>query len=167
MDAEKGKFQFAGLKFLYEMELIDDPQLINNLKLNIFDVSSCIKDVEFLSSYQHRAMLIFIEVSWLGQKFLMKRIEAGILERVKQLLPNFRFRVTADRKIMDLALEKVKFVLKGEPNENANRTASSNVAPNSKHNESVVVDEASRVSSSTELPTESSAVQDPKTKTED
>lgn len=166
MDLEKGKFQYAGLKFLYEMELIDDPQLVNNLKLNILDISGTIKDVEFLSSYNHRAMLIYIDVSWFGRKFLLKRIEAGILDRVKQLLPNFRFRVTADRKIMDLALEKVKSVLKGEPNENSKRTASTIVGGTNP--DSRVAEPAPEAAGDKpELQAESNVLQDPQTKTED
>lgn len=164
MDIEKGKFQFAGLKFLYEMELVDDPQLINNMKLNILDISGTIRDVEFLSSYNHRAMLIYVDVNWLGKTFFMKQIEAGILDRVKQLLPNFRFRVTADRKILDLSIEKVKTALKGEPNENANKPVTSNV-PNASENQRVAIPVAE--ATSTELPKESDLLQDSKVETKD
>ena len=122
MDDAKGKFQFAGLKFLYDMELVDDPQLINNMKLNVFDVSSSIKDCEFLSSYHHKSMLIWLDVNWIGKMLLEKRIVTGVTDRVQQLLPNFRFRVTTDRKIFDLALAKVEAVLKGETYEKVPRT---------------------------------------------
>lgn len=114
MDDTKAKFQYAGLRFLYDMEIIDDPQLINNMKLNIFDVSSCIRDADFLSSFHQKSMLIWLDVNWLGRTFLKKRIETSVTDRVQQLLPNFRFRVTTDRKIFDLALAKVKAALKGE-----------------------------------------------------
>lgn len=164
MDLEKGKFQFAGLKFLYEMEIIDDPQLINNMKLNIFDISSTIRDVEFLSSYQHRSILIYIDVNWLGRKFLLKQIEAGILERVQQLLPNFKFRVTADRKILDLALEKVKNVLKGEPNESSKHT--STTVPNESDKDTRIAIPVA-TTSEPELPKEPSVLQDPEVKTND
>lgn len=163
MDGEKGKFQFAGLKFLYEMELIDDPQLINNLKLNILDISGSIRDVEFLSSYNHRAMLIYIDVSWFGRKFLLKRIEASILDRVKQLLPNFRFRVTAERKILDMALEKVQSVLKGEPNESPKRTDAV-VLDNANH-DLRVAEPAAKTPSEPELQAQPDVLQNPKTET--
>lgn len=114
---EKQKFQYASLKFLYEMELVDDPQLINNMKLNVFSISGCINDVEFLSSYLHKSMLVYIELNWLGRTFLKKRIESGVTDRVQQLLPNFKFRVTTEKRILDMALEKVKTALKGETNE--------------------------------------------------
>lgn len=112
MDEDKAKFQYAGLRFLYEMELIDDPQLINNMKLNVFAISPRIKEVEFLSSYHHKSMLIWLDLDWFGRKFFEKRILADVTDRVKQLLPNFRFRVVSDRKIFDMALERVKTVLK-------------------------------------------------------
>lgn len=117
MEETKGKFQYAGLKFLYDTELVDDPQLINNMKLNIFDISGSIQEVDLLSSYHHKSMLVWLDLSWFGKKFLEKRIVAGVTDRVQQLLPNFRFRVTTDRKIFDLALVRVKTVLKGESNE--------------------------------------------------
>jgi hypothetical protein len=119
MDEQKGKFQMSGLKFLYEMELIDDPQLINNLKLNAFAVSSHVRDIELLSSYHHKSMLIWVDLSWFGRKFLEKRITSEIKDRVQQLLPKFKFRVTTDRKILDLSIEKVRIALKGVHNENA------------------------------------------------
>jgi hypothetical protein len=118
MDEERGKFQFAGLKFIYDLELVDDPVLINNLKMNILDVSTWIQDVELLSSYNHRCMLVYVKMGWIGRKFFHKTIEDGVLDRVKQLLPRFKFRVVTDRKIMDLALEKVKYALGGTTNEN-------------------------------------------------
>lgn len=160
MDMDKGKFQFAGLKFLYEMELIEDPQLVNNLKLNILDVSGSIRDVELLSSYQHRQMLIYIETSWFGRKFFMRQIEAGILERVKQLLPNFRFRVTSDRKILEMSLERVRNALKGEQNESSNRTVSS-VAPGAVASQPAVVASEGGTQGSPELQEKPGVLQDP------
>lgn len=116
MNEEKGKFQYSALKFVYEMELVDDPQLINNMKLNIFNVSRHIMDVELLSSYHTKSMLVFIDLTWFG-KLLRKRIEVDVLDRVQQLLPNFKFRVVSDRKILDMSLEKVKTALKGGIND--------------------------------------------------
>ncbi len=117
MDSEKAKFQMEGLKFLYEMELVGDPQLINNLKLNVFSISNSIREVELLSSYHHRSILVFIDVSWFGKIFSQNRIVTGVHERVSELLPNFRFRVITNRAIFDLALKQVSAVLKGDPHE--------------------------------------------------
>lgn len=153
MDETKGKFQYAGLKFLYDMEIVDDPQLLNNMKLNIFSVSPSIKEIEFLASYPHRSILVWLEISWFGKKFLEKRIIAGVTDRVQQLLPNFRFRVTTDRRIFDLALARMKTVLKGESNEKV---------PSSTGN---AVDSKPGVSDGTQSPTkEPDPKRDPETK---
>lgn len=124
MNEEKGKFQFAGLKFLFDMELVDDPQLINHLKLNILSVSPSIKDVELLTSYAHKSILIWIDLSWLGRKFSEKRIVAVVTDRVQQLLPNFRFRVVTDKKILDLAIERLKAAIGGKNEKVPNKSPS-------------------------------------------
>lgn len=114
---DKHKFQGSGLRFLYEMELVDDPQLINNMKLNILMLSNSIKEVEFLSVYETKQMLILLELSWFGRTFFRNHICAAVQERVQQLLPNFSFRVTDDPKIMDAAKERVRLVLQGGKDE--------------------------------------------------
>lgn len=124
MDDEKAKFQLAALKFLYEIELLDDPQLINNLKLNVFSVSPSIREVELVCSYHHKSILVWLELSWLGRKFLQKRITADVLDRVQQLLPNFKFRVVTDRNILELALKQVESVMKGGNNAQVSSTIS-------------------------------------------
>jgi hypothetical protein len=113
MDSEKGRFQYSALKWLYEMELVSDPQLINNLKLNIFNVSGFIKEVELLASQERLQMLIYVELSWIGRKFFQKPIIAGVTDIVNALLPRFRIRVVTDRGILDLAVAKVKQALTG------------------------------------------------------
>lgn len=113
MDADKGKFQYNGLQFVYDMELVDDPQLINNLKLNIFSISGYVREVELLSSFQHRQMLVYVELSWVGRMFFKNVIVTGVTERVQSLLPRFKIRVITDHAILDLALERVKAALTG------------------------------------------------------
>lgn len=108
---EKFKFQYEGVKWLYEMELLNHPQLINNLKLNIFATSTRIKEVEFLIYRERKAMLVLLDLSWLGRKFFKKKIFHDVQDVLSQLLPSFQFRVTDDTKIMEMAVEKVKKVL--------------------------------------------------------
>lgn len=113
MSEEKFKYQYAGVKWLYEMELLDDPQLVNNLKLNIFSTSKHVKESEFIMSQEDKKMLIYIELSWWGRTFKAREIKQDIVELLSQLLPNYRFRVTTDRSIIDLALQKLKKSLNG------------------------------------------------------
>ena len=151
MDEVKGKFQFAGLSWLYQMELIDDPQLINNLKLNIFDASPHVREVEFVSSHFHRSMLVWIELSWLGRfDFVRSRAVSSVEERIKQLLPNFRIRVVTDRSIFDLALDKVSKAMERKKEEATDvKTTVANV----------VKPDSSAVASSSELQQKSDLLQ--------
>lgn len=124
MDEERGKFLYSGLKFLYEMELVNDPQLINNLKLNVLAVSPRIKEVDFLSSYHHKTMLIWVDLTWWGRKFYEKRILNDVHEIVQQLLPKFKFRVVSDKNIFELALRRVRILFDGgKPDAQTNNTS--------------------------------------------
>src|SRR5690606_18085919 len=98
------KTQAAGLKWLYEMELLNSPQLINNLKLNIFTTDTTIKDVELLIDQNTKGLLIYVKLSWWGRKFRQDRIKMNIEDLISQLLPTYRKRVIHERWIFDLAL---------------------------------------------------------------
>lgn len=111
---EKVKTQAAGLKWLYEMEILNSPQLINNLKLNIFNQDSTIKDVELLIDQNTKAILIYIQLSWWGRKFRQDRIKMSIEDLITQLLPTYRKRVVSERWIFDLALKKVREFIGGK-----------------------------------------------------
>jgi len=102
--------QSFGIKWMYQMELIEDPELISNLKLNILMVSRSIQDVELLSihNFGRKEMLVWLDVNWWGSTFLTKRLEENVLGVVSKLLPSFKLRVTLDRSILDKALVNVQ-----------------------------------------------------------
>jgi hypothetical protein len=104
---EKLKYQHEGLKWLYEMELVTDPQLINNLKINVFSISNGIKEAEFIVSEHQKAILAWIDLGWFHKKFKGEQIKLDVYERLKQLLPSFKFRVVTDREIFDMSLNKL------------------------------------------------------------
>lgn len=111
---DKYRFQHSGLKWLYEMELLDDPQLINNLKQNVMSASRFrVRECEFIMSQEDRKILIWIELNWFWKKFFLKQINYDIFDVLSQLLPNYQFRIVTDRKILDLAITKLKKSLKG------------------------------------------------------
>lgn len=112
------KYQLEGIKWLAELELLNNPQLINNIKLNILVVSKQIKEVELLIYRENRTMLVLLELSWFGRKFFKRRIFEEVEDSLSQILPSFRFRVTDDPKIMELAVARVKQALTGGKNEN-------------------------------------------------
>lgn len=114
MQDDKYKYQQSGLKWLYEMELLDDPQLINNLKLNIMDASGFrVKEVEFVMAQSEQKMLVWIKLSWFYKRWGLNKTCNAIQERLVQLLPNFTFRIITDRSILELAITKLKGSLTG------------------------------------------------------
>lgn len=110
---DKQKFQLGGLKWLYELEVLNHPQVINNIKLNVLMCSKHIKEVELLMFREKKSILVLIELSWFGRKFNKKQIFEEVYESLQQLLPTFKFRVTDDPKIMMMSVEKVKQALSG------------------------------------------------------
>src|SRR5277367_267744 len=99
------KYQVAGLKWMFEMELLDEknPAPLNVLKLNVLMVSPRIREVEFLIFREGKQMMVLLDLSWIGRKFFQKRIFSEVNDVLVQMLPAFRFRVISDRKILDLA----------------------------------------------------------------
>jgi hypothetical protein len=120
------KLQHAGLKWLQELELVNDPQMINQLKMNVLLCSRRIKEVEFLVYRENKTTLVLLELSWLGRKFFKRSIFAEVEDVLSQMLPTFRFRVTDDPAIMQLAIARVTRALTGGRNEDHN-TSGSNV----------------------------------------
>jgi hypothetical protein len=116
---DKLKYQYEGMKWLVELELLNHPQVINTIRFNILMASKRIKEVELLIYRENKAMLVLLDLSWLGRTFYKKRIFEDVQEVLTQLLPSFRFRITDNPEIMELAVEKVKKALTGGKNENA------------------------------------------------
>ncbi len=128
-DESTDKFQLSALKFLFEYEQLDHPQLINQLKINILTLSSSINEVEFLISKFHRAMFIYLDLSWWGRKVHKERLEKEALTVIKKLLPNIKIRVTSDRGLFDLAADKAKRTFEGVKNDTQSLTTN-----NTEHN---------------------------------
>lgn len=104
---DKFKYQQNSLKWLFEMELITNPQALNNIKLNIFLVSKFIKDIQMLVDTEKKSMLIYVKLSWWGKKFYKKQIITDIYSMIEQLVPNYRFRITEDFDLLNKALTLV------------------------------------------------------------
>lgn len=86
MDTEKQKYQREAIQWLFDNEMVEDPQLINQLKLNIFRVSTTIRECEFLFFQPKRQLLIYLEMNWLGnllsQKGLKQAIQSKLMRKV-------------------------------------------------------------------------------------
>lgn len=113
MEEDKAKLmQINGLKWLREMEIVDDPYLLSNVKLNLYSVSRFIKDVEILLSKNHKAVLVYLKVGKVAQYFYGNYILDESLETLKSFIPNYSFRVVFDKKVFDKSLELVQKALK-------------------------------------------------------
>jgi hypothetical protein len=110
------KFQYEGLKWLFEHQLLDNPQLINQLKMNILMVSPSVKDTELLIARDQKQMLVYVDLTWFGRTFRKTMIRQETEDILSQMLPSFKIRVVNDRKIFSMALEKVKSALTGGSN---------------------------------------------------
>lgn len=127
---ERVKTQSAGIRWLYEMELLQNPQLIDNLKLNIFMQHKRIKDVEILVDQSRKGILIYLKLNWWGNKFNQEEIKFSVEELMSNLLPNFRKRIIFNRDIFQMALDKAKELVRGN-NEKSNNN--SNVVSNNQN----------------------------------
>ncbi len=112
---DKLAMQVEGIKYLYDMEMVHHPQLINNLKLNIYSLSKNIKKVELLVLQEQKSMVVYYEMNLIGRLFTKyKYLNSDIEERFHQLLPEFRLRVVNDSKTFHLILNKAKEYLLGK-----------------------------------------------------
>lgn len=125
----KLKYQYEGIKWLAEMELLNHPQLINTIKFNILTASPRIKEVELLVHREHKAMLVLLELTWFGRRFSKKNIFEDVQDVLVQLLPSFQFRITDDPRIMELAIEHVKRALTGGKHENISNSGDAALQP--------------------------------------
>lgn len=117
---DRSKFQYEGLKWLFELDLLNHPQAVNTIKLNVLMVSKRIKEVELLIYRENKSMLVLLDLTWMGKRFFRKQIFTEVHEVLQQLMPSFQFRVIDDPKIMQMAIERVKKALTGGKNENSN-----------------------------------------------
>jgi hypothetical protein len=152
---DKQKYQYNGIKWLMELELLNSPQAINQLKMNILVVSKKIKEVELLIYRENKTMLVLLDLTWMGRKFSKGRIFAEVQDVLSQLLPSFRIRVIDDPKIMQLAVDLVNKALTGGKNENFNNNASNSSIESNSSDESVR-DATVEVSSGSDVSSESS-----------
>lgn len=114
---DSAQVQASGVKWMFELELFQDAErskaMLNTLKMNILTQSSRIRDCEILIFKEKRQMLVLLDISWFSKRFLKKRIFPDVYEVLTQLLPTFKFRVTADPEVMKRAVLILENALKG------------------------------------------------------
>jgi|GEM_PF-6521028 hypothetical protein len=106
--SDKVLYQVSGVKWLYQYELVYDPQLINHLKMNILMISNRIKEVELLFFTPKKQLLIYLELDWIGTKFYVEQRNEEVTSIVKDLLPSYNIRVITDIAILEASKELLK-----------------------------------------------------------
>lgn len=100
--------QGDALKWLLEMEVVSDPNVLNSIILNIYRLSKTINDVQFVTDIKQKKILVYIELSWFGRKFKQKSIFEACQNMLNDALPSYRKRIVFDREILDKAIKLVK-----------------------------------------------------------
>lgn len=101
------------LGWIMEMELVSDPNFINALLLNIFRVSSNIKDCQVVIDGVKKRMLVWLELDWWGRKFKQEKLKELVEAMLLTALPSFTFRVIYDPKLLKRSIQ----IAKGEMHE--------------------------------------------------
>lgn len=101
------------LGWIMEMELVSDPNFINALLLNIFRVSSNIKDCQVVIDGVKKRMLVWLELDWWGRTFKQEKLKELVEAMLLTALPSFTFRVIYDPKLLKRSIQ----IAKGEMHE--------------------------------------------------
>lgn len=96
------------LNWLYELEYVDSPALLNNLYENIFLTNKNIQDIEIVINKENRTILVFLKLTWYSKLVWRAEIHDRVISVLNKLLPEYRYRVTEDLKLLNLALEKAR-----------------------------------------------------------
>lgn len=125
MDNEALRFQKAAQAWIFEMNLINNPQAIDIIRLNVLMSSKYIKTCELLVSLEHTAILVWVDIpgkftNWrLGRKGL-KNICEDAERLLKKLMPSFAIRVTNQKEIFELSLKRIQELAEGTFDEKSN-----------------------------------------------
>jgi hypothetical protein len=106
----------GGLAWLLEMQLVNNPEVLNAIVLNLHKISWTIKTVELLMDYENFKMLIYVDLNWYGRKFKASKIEKQVYFMLKQVLPSYGIRVIYDKDLFEKAVSITKKI-KGYSNE--------------------------------------------------
>lgn len=99
--------QAEALGWLFEMELINTPSVLNSIILNLLAGVLGVKDAELVVDLHKRQILVFLELTWWARRFKVRRISTQVNDIINDILPSFEKRVTFDRVILDKALKIV------------------------------------------------------------
>ena len=117
---DTSKIMNSATRWLYDMELVDNPMVLNNLYINIFSRSRSIKDVELLIDSRNKKILVYIKLAWYSRLFKKskRKIAMYVIENLQELLPRYEIKVTTKIEIFNKIRHEVYNILNGGINEN-------------------------------------------------
>lgn len=118
MSNEKLQFQYEGIKWLIDMEMVQDPKVITQLNVNVMGRLKQVRDIEYIIAPQpRRQLLAWLDVSryqnWRRGDSLCQDTERIL----KSILPRYEIRAVTDRKIFEMAMANLNEYLKGVPSQ--------------------------------------------------
>lgn len=102
---EKTQYLNSAVSWLYENEIVDNPQLLNHLYLNIFSISKRIKDVELVINSLKKHINIYLEFDFLGKLLKSEsKVQMTVSENLKELLPKYHVVYFSNRNAFEQVL---------------------------------------------------------------
>jgi len=91
------------LGWLLEMEVIDNPYVLNSIILNSFKNIKGLKDIQLLIDKPKKRVLVYLELKYLYKIFKENSIIQHTEEMLQQVLPSYRFRIITDLALFNKA----------------------------------------------------------------
>lgn len=104
----KGHFVAGTLKWMYELNMLDNPAVISNLYENLFLAHKGIQDIEIVLSKENKTILVFLKLGLYARIFKRLEVQGKVTSVIKTLLPEYRFRITEDKAVLEAALNKAR-----------------------------------------------------------
>jgi len=105
-DEQRAKTE--ALSWLLEMEAIHNPIVQNSFIANILRVSHKIVDVQLVTDVHKKKLLIYLQLTWWGNRFNRKVIAEQVANIIHEVMPNLEIRVTYSLDILNKSLEVAK-----------------------------------------------------------
>lgn len=100
------QIQAAGISWMLDMGLYDNPQVINVLKLNILARYPSVVDCEFLIAIPFHQTLCYLKFRWWVTKRTRVRICGEVDEIIQSLFSTHLVRSVSDKEFFDDAVQR-------------------------------------------------------------
>lgn len=97
----------GAMGWLLEMEMIQNPVVLNSIVLNIFKSVQGLKDAEFVIDTKEKKILVYLELGLWNKWFKQDKIKGTVQELLDQALPSFKKRIIYDKSLIEKALKIV------------------------------------------------------------